>query len=389
MALNSFHDALVRKLRQSEHNNYRDNWDAASRGPEIKKRRYPALRQLTRPVRRYLRRVRAFYRDTLKPIGRELAWKVVPALRYNAQAKRFDRMKFLYDHLEDAKSKELLVDLCAFREIGHRKVKLERNNPAHWNGIARVEKLEISGPPVPIKSMQIELRRRDLSPLGFHMLAYCTAAGGSIIFIQRQYELHRDGVVCKAETGDVVIEAGACWGETALYFAHEVGEGGRVIAFEFIPSNIEVLRQNIASNPHLAARIQMVDRPLWDRSDQTLYYVDWGPGSRVSFEKMRADFPDTQCKTITIDDVVAEKDLPNVDFIKMDIEGAELNALKGAEQTIRRFHPKLAISLYHRLSDFETIPRYIDSLGLSYKYYLDHHTIYENETVLFALPQRG
>ncbi|SFU68912.1 FkbM family methyltransferase [Nitrosospira multiformis] len=71
----------------------------------------------------------------------------------------------------------------------------------------------------------------------------------------------------------------------------------------------------------------------------------------------------------------------------MDIEGAELNALKGAEDTILRCRPKLAISLYHSIDDFKTIPRYLNSPGLSYKYYLDHHTIYENETVLFAIPQ--
>ena len=78
--------------------------------------------------------------------------------------------------------------------------------------------------------------------------------------------------------------------------------------------------------------------------------------------------------------------LPRVDFIKMDIEGAEIHALKGAEKTLRQFHPKVAISLYHSLEDFKTIPRYLDSLGLKYKFYLDHHTIYENETVLFGIP---
>jgi hypothetical protein len=103
---------------------------------------------------------------------------------------------------------------------------------------------------------------------------------------------------------------------------------------------------------------------------------------------MREDFPDTKTITTTIDDTVRELGLPRVDFIKMDIEGAELNALKGAEHSIREFYPKLAISLYHSIEDFSTIPRYLTSLGLNYKYYLEHHTIYENETVLFAVPQK-
>ena len=90
----------------------------------------------------------------------------------------------------------------------------------------------------------------------------------------------------------------------------------------------------------------------------------------------------------TIDSTVEEENLARLDFIKMDIEGAELNALKGGERSLKRFHPKLAVSLYHSIEDFRTIPRYLDSLGLKYKFYLDHHTIYENETLLFCIPQK-
>ena len=68
----------------------------------------------------------------------------------------------------------------------------------------------------------------------------------------------------------------------------------------------------------------------------------------------------------------------------MDIEGAELNALKGAEETIRRFKPKLAITVYHSLNDFWEIPEWLESLGLGYKFYLRHFTIHAEETVLFA-----
>ena len=70
----------------------------------------------------------------------------------------------------------------------------------------------------------------------------------------------------------------------------------------------------------------------------------------------------------------------------MDIEGSEPEALKGVEKTIKKFRPKLAISLYHSLSDFSTIPQYLNSLNLDYLFYLDHRTIYQNETVLFAVP---
>ena len=179
--------------------------------------------------------------------------------------------------------------------------------------------------------------------------------------MQKQYEYHRGGVVCKAEPGDVAIDCGACWGETTVYFAHEVGAQGRVLSFEFIPTNLAVLRRNLEANLPLAGRIDVVENPLWMTSGNTLYYVDWGPGSRVSPDPSRYPGAD-RCSTVSIDDAVSTRQVPRVDFIKMDIEGAELPSLKGAERTLRAHRPKLAISLYHQLSDFVTIPRYLESL---------------------------
>ena len=68
----------------------------------------------------------------------------------------------------------------------------------------------------------------------------------------------------------------------------------------------------------------------------------------------------------------------------MDIEGAELETLKGAEQTIRRFRPKLAICLYHRPEDFVTIPRFLDRVLPQYQFAIGHFTIHAEETVLYA-----
>jgi hypothetical protein len=74
-----------------------------------------------------------------------------------------------------------------------------------------------------------------------------------------------------------------------------------------------------------------------------------------------------------------------VDFIKMDVEGAEVEALRGAENTIRKFRPKLAISVYHSISDFVDVFELISSLNLGYRFYLGHYTIHWYETILFAM----
>lgn len=74
---------------------------------------------------------------------------------------------------------------------------------------------------------------------------------------------------------------------------------------------------------------------------------------------------------LTVDDALCGID---VTYIKMDIEGAELNALIGAENTIIKCKPKLAICVYHKTSDFWKIPQYIKSLNSEYKLYLRHHS---------------
>ena len=74
--------------------------------------------------------------------------------------------------------------------------------------------------------------------------------------------------------------------------------------------------------------------------------------------------------TITVDDYVRREGLTRVDLIKMDIEGSEMPALRGAVDTIRRFCPDLALCLYHRWDDVLTIPRFLEECGVRYRYRL-------------------
>jgi hypothetical protein len=108
-------------------------------------------------------------------------------------------------------------------------------------------------------------------------------------------------------------------------------------------------------------------------------FRDNGPGSRPA-----ADSRGVEVETQTIDDLVAANSLDRVDFIKMDIEAAEPDALMGAEQTLRKHRPQLAISIYHDARHFACIPNWLADLNLGYRFFIDHFTIHSEETVLFA-----
>ena len=85
---------------------------------------------------------------------------------------------------------------------------------------------------------------------------------------------------------------------------------------------------------------------------------------------------------VRLDDIVGEE----VTYIKMDIEGMELDALKGAEALITKYKPKLAISIYHKMEDIVEIPNHIRNMNLGYRFYLRHYwNCNGTDTILFAL----
>lgn len=143
------------------------------------------------------------------------------------------------------------------------------------------------------------------------------------------------------------------------------------------------MSKNINLNEKIQNNITIVKHPLWNVSNTSLYYKDQGAASFVTFSE-ESGVTD-KVSTITIDNLVVEHKLHKLDFIKMDIEGAEMNALKGAIHSITTFRPTLAIAIYHQISDFVNVMRFINDLNLGYQFYLGHYTVNAQETILFAV----
>lgn len=292
------------------------------------------------------------------------------------------QLEWVYAKLGDAESRRTLVEVTAFRALGHRKIKLSVNNPQHDENLKIAEKLVCGDEVLDVGWHGLKLERMNLSPIGFPIELFWSPYGTVIDFIEQQYACRSEnGDIC-CEKGDYVIDGGACWGDTALYFAALAGNEGKVYSFEFLPENIAVFQKNLSLNPDLSKNIHHLPNALWSKSGETLSFASNGPGTRLAAPAGQS----TECrvKTMHIDSLVGSGMAKKIDFIKMDIEGAELQALKGAEKTIRKFKPKLAITIYHDFKDFWTIPQYIESLGLGYRFEMRHFTIHSEETLIFA-----
>jgi FkbM family methyltransferase len=272
--------------------------------------------------------------------------------------------------LGDETSKRWLENLLAYRILSHLHVRLPTNTRQHWSLRAQAKTMRRCATDVPRFWMFGPLERFTIDFEHQHLTIECSWLNVAWTFLFRQYYFERDGVRIRPEAGDRIIDAGTGFGDTALAFAASVGPEGHVYSFDV--SDSEVVAQNLRLNPEVAPRITFVPRPLGDSAASLPRFPD---GSTV------AQLPGTT----SIDEFVSREGVDRIDFIKMDVEGAELAALRGAESTLRRFRPRLAISAYHQEQDLAALPGWIDSLGLGYRFFLDHYTTHYEETILYAV----
>ena len=280
-----------------------------------------------------------------------------------------------YRLFQDKASQDLMITLLVYRVLDHHHVKLPLNTPDYWKSIEMVNDVFLKARRV-VKSDVWNLNEYYLPGMG--LTVFCRPRTIMTTFLLKQY-YHLGPPAIAPQAGDIVIDGGACWGDTALHFAHTVGRTGQVHSFEFVPANIAILKKHLAVNPGMEGTIVLAPYALSDVSNQELRFDDYGPASCIS------DNGRQSVKTSSLDDYVHLRQLDRVDFIKMDIEGSEKPALQGAREVIRKYRPKLAISAYHRLGDLYELPLAIRAIDPGYHFYLGHYTIHSEETILYAV----
>ena len=165
--------------------------------------------------------------------------------------------------------------------------------------------------------------------------------------------------------GDIVLDCGASDGD----FTRQALDAGaaKVVAIEISPSSAECIRRNLAAET-AAGRAIVYPKGVWDKEDTLTLNVD-DTNFAANSVVMHSDssHPSVLVPLTTIDKLVAELNLPRVDFIKMDIEGAEVPALAGAHETIARYKPRLAIATEHKPDDEYTIPAAVRKIRADYR----------------------
>lgn len=360
---------LIEKIVDNNSNYYTDNYDYYRFG----KRKVTFFQSIRKLVAKLYKRYR------------RLAFsKSYEATRIKQMDKYLSGYLNLQQLLDDSYSTNNLVDILAYKILGPYKYKMKLSSSDYFSEIEKMKELAEVNNLIKPNFYDYELKLHNLEQLGFEAKLYHTHKAIYTNFVLKQYEYEFEDIVIKAEPGDYVIDAGACWGDTPIYFADLVGDNGKVFAFEFVPSNLKVFNQNLEINPNLEKRIEIITQPLHSSPGQEFYFIENGPGTKVFMQKT-LDLDFEIVLSSSIDHFVKANKIEKVDFIKMDIEGAETEALKGSVETIQKFKPKLAISIYHSEDDFVSIPQWINNLNLGYRFYLDHYTIYKEETVLYCI----
>lgn len=179
------------------------------------------------------------------------------------------------------------------------------------------------------------------------------------------------------KNGEKLIDCGAYDGDTIDSFVKCMNKKAirdySIIAFEPDPANCEYIEKN--------EKVTVIPKGVWDRKTILKFSSGKETGGKL-IDEANGEMDYIEVHVSSIDE---EQCCQDATMIKMDVEGAEWNALHGAEELIRKQKPKLAICIYHSDDDMIRIPIWINNLGLEYKLYVRQHSDTRHETVLYAV----
>jgi len=175
------------------------------------------------------------------------------------------------------------------------------------------------------------------------------------------------------------VDCGAYTGDTIKELMNQTSKVNSTISFEPDTKNQKSLNIELALQKDSYPETDFIIYPSGVYSENSiLQFSNNGVDSSASFDKNSDIF----VPVVSIDNILINK---NINFIKMDIEGAEAEALIGAKKTIQKYKPNLAICLYHKPEDLWELPLLINEIEPSYTMYLRVHEDMCLSTVLYCI----
>ena len=204
--MNNFKIDLKTKLKQSQYNHFGlENYDEYRFG-SYKEQESSFINRLIYSSKLLVKRI---LRIDSKINIEELFWL----------KEHLDGLERLYQVL-NSQGRSLIVELMAYKILGDKKVKLSRNNKQYQDAVLLGKSLAIKNDTYDPHFMHFILQKFNLKPIGYDIELYFGSLGVTIDFIIEQYAYKLDNkTIVEVKEGDYVIDAGACWGDTALYFA--------------------------------------------------------------------------------------------------------------------------------------------------------------------------
>lgn len=176
------------------------------------------------------------------------------------------------------------------------------------------------------------------------------------------------------EENEVFVEGGGFTGDTLLKFRKLCPDYKRIVTFEPDQRNVSRMKKKCRKVKNL----KIIENGMSDRDGEGNFKEDAAGG----YSKFVEENTGLTIPLVKMDSVDACKEAT---FIKMDIEGAEMSALRGGSEIIKARKPKLAICIYHSNEDMLQIAEYIHELVPEYKIYMRAHNVGIAENVLYAV----
>jgi FkbM family methyltransferase len=214
-----------------------------------------------------------------------------------------------------------------------------------------------------------ESKETFISIINFKLSAELSYMEG---FTDRQSEQYFEDFLGLDLKGEVFVDVGGYDGSTSLEFIKRCPGYGSIHFFEPDKENMLNAQKRLSGYPS----INYYNVALSDRKGIVRFCANGSSSSIDSRGKV-------EINADRLDNVINQ----SVSYVKMDIEGSEKSALLGAQQSIVKYHPRLAVSVYHKGDDLWRIPQQVLSYRNDYKIYLRHYTEGVTETVMFFIPR--